>query len=140
MSCVECWIVGSIGQEKGGGDLLIEVPPRRTRNRVWTARSTVTTKKMIALTLLRILPVFWAEGLLLRAFEDPEIPKEIAVERMRRIMVLFAVIFEIGLLDTTPPLRISLRHDESDKKKMRSFVSRVASAVDLETYRSRTRM
>lgn len=117
--------------------LLVTAPPVRTMNRVWTARRAVTTRKMIALTLLRVLPVFCSDTLELLISVAPTIPRATAAIRARRIRCLFEVILEIGFL-IKRPLRISLRNDRSKKKKA-EFASE-DGRQEVRTYRSRTRV
>jgi hypothetical protein len=76
-------------------------------NSVWRARRAVTTRKMIALTLLRVNPRSCFDLVELLASVDPTIPTATAAVRARRIRCLFPVILEIGLLAMCP-LRISL--------------------------------
>ena len=69
----------------------------------------MTTRKMIALTLLRIFPMLCLDRVVLEDKVNPAIPIATAAKRARRMRVLFAVILEIGFLASCP-LRIPLQH------------------------------
>lgn len=115
--------------------LLVTAPPVRTTKITWTVRRAVTTRKMIALTLLRVLPVFCSDTLELLISVAPTIPRATAAIRARRIRCLFEVILEIGLLIERPP-RISLRNDK--KKEVELAIG--DGPEEVETHRSRTRV
>ena len=87
-------------------------PPKRIRNSVWIAKRPVTARKMIALTLLRVVPRFWVDLFELLASVAPTIPTATAPVRARRMRCLLPVNLEIGFLGTCP-LMSSLRHDNN---------------------------
>lgn len=68
----------------------------------------MTTRKMIALTFLRVLPRSRSDWLLLLMYVDPVIPIATAAMRVMWMRCLLAVILEIGFF-ITDPLRVSLR-------------------------------
>ena len=79
----------------------------RITNTAWIASRAVTTRKMIALTLRRVRPVFTSDGFELFSSVEPTIPRATAATRAMWMRRLLEVIRESGCC-TGCPVMVSL--------------------------------